>query len=82
MKSCPRFGSIVEFQPRPGILKYYVRNAAHMKRKPLARGDVGLVRGQSADDIPGHRVTAVVEVARTGRLHEIDCQDLRLSRRR
>lgn len=75
MKTCPRPMSLVVFRPRSGVLKYYERNARYMKVKPLRPGDVGVVRGESLPEIPGER-HIVVEVKRTGRLHEIDCADL------
>ncbi len=49
-----------------------------MKLAPLKAGDVGTVIGESGENRPAQwpRQIAVVYVARTDRLHEIDCEDL------
>jgi len=51
-----------------------------MKLAPLRSGDVGVVFGESGENRfdPLGRQIAVVHVERTGRLHEIDCEDLRV----
>lgn len=48
-----------------------------MKLAALNVGDIGRVIGESGEQsvVPNRR-TVVVEMPRTGRLHEIECQDL------